>query len=191
MSFDPPTDDRTADVAAFFDGGRLTLARHLAGLRKTDLAALVAKTSTAVAAWESGAKRPTPTTVAMLALSLAVDPGFFVVRSADVAAVSSTPHFRSLRSTSQLGRDQAFAYGQLAVDIATSLEQHVEFPIRNVPLFPVTAEDQDPDRPERAAQLLRAGWEIGPGPVGHLVRLLESHGKPHRTLPAMDAVCGV
>lgn len=64
MSFDPPTDDRTADVAAFFDGGRLTLARHLAGLRKTDLAALVAKTSTAVAAWESGAKRPTPRTVA-------------------------------------------------------------------------------------------------------------------------------
>jgi hypothetical protein len=27
------------------------------------------------------------------------------------------PHFRSLRSTSQLARDQAFAYGQLAVEL--------------------------------------------------------------------------
>ena len=33
--------DRTAEVAALFDGARLTLARHLAGLRKSDLASLV------------------------------------------------------------------------------------------------------------------------------------------------------
>src|SRR5690349_16086141 len=108
---------QAAEAAALFDGGRLTLARLLAGLRKSDLAALVDKSPTAVAAWESGAKRPTAATVGQLALSLSVEPNFFSVRPEDVAAASSTPHFRSLRSTSQLARDQAFAYGQLAVDI--------------------------------------------------------------------------
>lgn len=39
--------DRTANTAAFFDGARLTLARHLAGLRKSDLAALIKKSPTA------------------------------------------------------------------------------------------------------------------------------------------------
>ena len=134
---------RAADVAAFFDGARLTLARQLAGLRKSDLAELLDMSPTAVAAWESGAKRPTAVTVARLALSLGVDPGFFAMRPDDVAALSSTPHFRSLRSTTQLARDQAFAYGQLAVDIATSLEKHVECPDPDVPSFPVPMDSGD------------------------------------------------
>ena len=168
--------DRAAEVAAIFDGGRLTLARHLAGLRKSELAALVDKSATAVAAWESGAKRPTAATVAQLALSLSVDPGFFAVRPEDVAAISATPHFRSLRSTSQRARDQAYAYGQLAVDIASSLERHVEFPSPDVPSLPVSFDDPDGDGPERAARLVREEWRIDTGPVGHLVRLLENHG---------------
>lgn len=168
--------DRAIQVAPFFDGARLTLARHLAGLRKSDLAALVDKSATAVAAWESGAKRPTAATVAQLALSLSVDPGFFAVRPEDVAALSTTPHFRSLRSTSQLARDQAYAYGQLAVDIATSLERHVEFPDPQIPSLSEFADDQDGDGPERAARLVRKEWGMGAGPAGHLVRLLENHG---------------
>jgi Zn-dependent peptidase ImmA (M78 family)/transcriptional regulator with XRE-family HTH domain len=171
-------------VAAIFDGSRLRLARQLAGLRKTDLAALAGKSATAVAAWESGAKRPTAATVAQLALSLSVEPGFFAVRPDDVAALSTAPHFRSLRSTSQLARDQAFAYGQLAVDIASSLERHVEFPEPRVPTVAVAPEgsvtDGAPDRaggePERAARLVRRQWALPDGPAGHLVRLLEHHG---------------
>ncbi|SEP53364.1 helix-turn-helix domain-containing protein [Amycolatopsis saalfeldensis] len=176
MSSRTPSLDRAAEVAAFFDGARLTLARHLAGLRKSDLAALVDKSPTAVAAWESGAKRPTAATVAQLALSLSVDPGFFAVRPEDVAALSTTPHFRSLRSTSQLARDQAYAYGQLAVDIVTSLERHVEFPDPEVPSLPVSADDRDGNGPERAAHLVRTEWGIESGPAGHLIRLLENRG---------------
>ncbi len=167
--------ERAAEAAALFDRSRLTLARHLAGLRKSDLASLLGKSATAVAAWESGAKRPTAATVAQLALSLSVDPGFFAARADDVAALSSPPHFRSLRSTSQLARDQAFAYGQLAVDIAMSLEKHVEFPGVSVPCLPAPADGLDDD-PERAARLVREQWEMGDGPAGHLVRLLEYHG---------------
>jgi Zn-dependent peptidase ImmA (M78 family)/transcriptional regulator with XRE-family HTH domain len=168
--------DRAAEVAALFDSARLKMARHLAGLRKSDLAALVDKSPTAVAAWESGAKRPTAATVAQLALSLSVDPGFFAIRAEDVAALCTAPHFRSLRSTSQLARDQAYAYGQLAVDITNSLERHVEFPDSAVPSYPVPVDDPDGDGPERAAQLLRQEWAMGDGPAGHLVRMLENHG---------------
>src|SRR6266567_3247132 len=168
--------DRAAEVAALFDGARLRLARHLAGIRKSELAALIDKSATAVAAWESGAKHPTAATVAQLALGLSVEPGFFAVRPDDIAALSSTPHFRSLRSTSQLARDQAFAYGQLAVDIGSSLERHVEFPDPDLPSLLVPADDRNGDGPERAAQLVRSEWRIEAGPVGHLVRLLENHG---------------
>jgi Zn-dependent peptidase ImmA (M78 family)/transcriptional regulator with XRE-family HTH domain len=194
-----PTDrPRAADVAAFFDGARLTLARQLAGLRKSDLAELLDMSPTAVAAWESGAKRPTAVTVARLALSLGVDPGFFAMRPDDVAALSSTPHFRSLRSTTQLARDQAFAYGQLAVDIATSLEKHVECPDPDVPSFPVPMDagglgadglgtgglgaggpgigGPGVAGPEQAARHVRERWGVSSGPAPHLVRLLENHG---------------
>ena len=168
--------DRAADAAAFFDGARLTLARHLAGLRKSDLAGLIGKTPTAVAAWETNTKRPTPATVALLALSLSVDPCFLAVKPNDVAALSTRPHFRSLRSTSQLVRDQAFAYGQLAVGIAATLERHVEFPEPDLPPLVDDEDVFDTGGPERAARHVRKQWGIGPGPVRHLVRILENHG---------------
>lgn len=176
MTARAPGLDRTADVAAFFDGARLTLARHLAGLRKSELAALVGMSPTAVSGWESGAKRPTAATVAQLALSLSVEPGFFSMRPNDVAALSETPHFRSLRSTSQLARDQAFAYGQIAVDVAATLERHVEFPAPAAPVHSVPMDTLDTSEPELAAREVRRQWGMGDEPAGHLVRALENHG---------------
>jgi Zn-dependent peptidase ImmA (M78 family)/DNA-binding XRE family transcriptional regulator len=165
-----------ADAAALFDGARLTLARQLAGQRKSDLAATIQKSPTAVAAWESGNKRPSPSTVAELALGLGIEPAFFAVAQEDVTTLTSPPHFRSLRSTTQLARDQAQAYGQLAVDIATGLERHVEFPEVRIPRIPVDVDDIQNDGPEEAARLVRESWELGLGPAGHLVRQLEKHG---------------
>jgi Zn-dependent peptidase ImmA (M78 family)/transcriptional regulator with XRE-family HTH domain len=165
-----------ADAAALFDGARLTLARQLAGQRKSDLAATIQKSPTAVAAWESGSKRPSPSTVAELALGLGVDPAFFAVAHEDIASLTSPPHFRSLRATTQLARDQAQAYGQLAVDIATGLERHVEFPEVQIPRIPVDVDDIENDGPEEAARVVRESWELGVGPAGHLVRQLENHG---------------
>lgn len=158
-----------------FAAERLTLARQLEGLRKSELAARLGKSSTAVAAWESGAKRPTPTNVAELALSLGVTPGFFSPRGAITGAGAPVPHFRSLRSTSQRARDQAFAYGLLAVDVAEAVEKHVEFPEVNVPAIEVLA-DADDTAPEDAARQLRREWDLESGPMKHLVRLLETHG---------------
>lgn len=167
---------KAGDVVPAFTGSRLTLARHLAGYRKSDLARLLGKSATAVAAWESGTKRPTASTIAELALCLSVDPWFFAARGSDAAAASSAAHFRSLRSTTQLGRDQAEAYGRIAVDIADVLHRHVEFPEPDVPSYPVDVNDRDLAEAGAAARLVRDTWGLGHGPMRHLVRLLENHG---------------
>lgn len=168
--------DQLGDVATFFDGDRLRLARQLAGLRKNALAGLIDKTPTAVAAYESGTKNPAPATVAALALALEVAPDFFLARPRDRVVPTTVPHFRSLRSTSQISRDQAYAYGRLAVDISAVIERHVEFPARNLPSCPAAMDGAAGRAPEQAAALLRERWGLPAGPVGHLVRLAENHG---------------
>jgi Zn-dependent peptidase ImmA (M78 family)/transcriptional regulator with XRE-family HTH domain len=165
-------------VSSDFDGARLTLARRLAGLGKSDLAALIGMSPTAVAAWESGAKCPAAATVGRLALSLRVDPLFFEFRPVASARATqpSTAHFRSLRSTTRLSRDQALAYGQLAVEIAARLEKHMRRPVPQVPSVPVSLDVLGGDGPERAAAVVREAWRMPPGPAGHLIRLVEDHG---------------
>lgn len=170
-----PDRERLAEAALFFGGNRLTLARQLAGLRKSDLARMLDKSPTAVAGWESGGKRPAPSTIAQLALALSVDPGFFAVRG-DAIDSRPTPHFRSLRSTSQLARDQAMAYGQLTVTISAAVERHAELPAVDVPSLPVDGEGQDDDGPEKAARFVRQHWSMPTGPVRHVVRRLENSG---------------
>lgn len=154
---------------------RLTLARQLEGLRKSELAARIGKSSTTLTAWEAGTKRPTAANVAELAMSLGVTSDFFSPRGVVSDQEKIVPHFRSLRSTSQRARDQAFAFGLLAVDIAEAVEKHVEFPQVSIPAFDVSFDDSKVT-PEEAAQHVRREWSLGSGPLKHLVRNLENHG---------------
>lgn len=163
-----------AEASRLFDGSRLTLARNLAGLRKVDLAERVEKSATAVAAWEQGSKCPTPANVASLSVALGVDAGFFITRPSSADRENPTPHFRSLRSTSQLQRDQARAFGQLALEIAWLLERHAEFPEVDVPSVPLS--DDDFVDAAIAAQEIRTRWNVGSGPIRHTIRLVETHG---------------
>lgn len=180
MSASRRSTSQVADAARLFDGGRLTLARHLAGLRKNALAALIDRTPTSVAGYENGSKRPTPTTVAKLALALSVEPEFFLpgpaARMSDRRTVAAMPHFRSLRSTSQIVRDQAFAFGLVLIDVTAVLERHVELPGPDLPHVTVPVDQTDDTEAENAARLLRSHWKLGSGPVGHLVRIAELHG---------------
>ncbi|MBQ1017968.1 ImmA/IrrE family metallo-endopeptidase [Micromonospora sp. D93] len=171
----PPAASRLADAARLFSGRRLTLARQVAGLRKNGLAERIGKTPTAVAGYENGTKRPATATVAQLALTLKVEPSFFIGVDSPEAPVP-TPHFRSLRSTTQLVRDQAHAYGCLVADVAASLEKYVELPPRDVPRWPVPPDEIASGKAEAAAAFVRAQWGRGSGPVGHLIRLLENKG---------------
>ncbi|MGW3556117.1 helix-turn-helix domain-containing protein [Streptomyces sp. NPDC000963] len=181
------TEVQVGDASRLFDGKRLTLARQLVGLRKNALAAKIDKSATAVAAYENNTKRPAPATVAQLCLTLGVEPSFFLPGPHQPAAGHTTPHFRSLRSTTQLARDQAFAYGMIAGDVGAALERHVEFPDPNIPRLSVDIDDDASLVPEEAARLLRKDWGIKAGPVGHLVRLAENNGVVVVFSPAQTA----
>lgn len=167
---------RAADAAAFFDGTRLTLARNLAGWRKSTLATAITMSPAAVSSWETGEKRPSPAAVAQLALALQVDPGFFSARPGTLTASKTVPHFRSLRSTTQIARDQADAYGLLAIDVSSALELRVEFPDTNIPAFHADETTLEGDDPETAARHVRQEWKLPAGPIRNMVRLLENNG---------------
>ncbi|MFE2050243.1 helix-turn-helix domain-containing protein [Streptomyces sp. NPDC059459] len=164
---------QVGDVSQLFDGKRLRLARQLAGLRKNALADKVDKTPTAIASYEKNTKRPAPATVAQLSLALGVDPSFFLPGPVELEFSDVVAHFRSLRSTTQLARDQAIAYGLATVEVSATLERHVEFPVAKIPHLEVRG---DGDSPEEAANLLRAAWELPVGPIPHLVRTAENEG---------------
>lgn len=148
------------------------MARQLAGLKKSHLAALIEMSPASVTAWESGAKQPNRGTVAKLALALKVEPQFFGGGSPPRV---NKPHFRSLRSTPQIAQDEAEAYGKFVSEVAGMLENAVEFPEVLLPDLPV-----DPDErtltPECAARQSREFFALRPGPIQHVVRLAERAG---------------
>jgi Zn-dependent peptidase ImmA (M78 family)/transcriptional regulator with XRE-family HTH domain len=168
----------TADAAQLFAGSRLALARHLSGLRKTDLAGLIDKTPTAIAAYETGRSRPSSSTVAALCVALGVEPSFFLptTGTAEASHTRLEPNFRSLRSTTQLARDQASAYGALVRDLISVFERHVE-----LPEVAITTEMRSDIASEKttaaeAAQEIRQQWGLGTAPIKHVLRLAENRG---------------
>lgn len=148
------------------------MARQLAGLKKSQLAALIEMSPASVTGWESGAKQPNRATVAKLALALRVEPQFF---AGDAPITTGRPHFRSLRSTPQIAQDEAEAYGRLVAEVAQLLDSAVEFPEVHLPDIPVDSYERG-GTPEGAAQAARDYFGIGPGPVQHVVRLAERAG---------------
>jgi Zn-dependent peptidase ImmA (M78 family)/transcriptional regulator with XRE-family HTH domain len=168
---------RPTGVSAIFDPSKLTLARQLAGLRKADLAEKIGMAPASVSAWESGSQRPNEAAVARLCMALGVGPHFFSAGSSTAShLLPATPHFRSLRATSQRAQDQAYAYGRLASEVAVLLEKTVEFPAPNLPKISVDGLVVTPGAAESAAKLARQHLRLGPGPVPHLVRLMENLG---------------
>lgn len=174
--------DRGAEAAAVagaFDPDELTLARKFRGLRKNELAQAVGVTPAALSQYELGQSRPSPAVLARLALALGVPVRFFVLGHSKPVTPSAA-HFRSLRATTQLERDQALAFGQLAWRLTTGIEKYIELPVSRIPHVALPADPASADPasagPAAAARQARESMGIGAGPVPHVVRLLEAHG---------------
>jgi Zn-dependent peptidase ImmA (M78 family)/transcriptional regulator with XRE-family HTH domain len=169
-------------VASVFDPVRLRLARQAAGLRKKQLAELIGVSPAAVSQYESAASRPSPAVVARLALALGVPAEHFSAGADLAPVVATTPHFRSLRATTQLERDRAFAHAVAVLDLTRALERWIRLPAVALPAEPV-----DPATPldavEAVAGRVRAAFDLPEGPVANVVRLLESRGVVCTRLP--------
>lgn len=164
-----------------FDCERLTLARRLRGLRKNQLADAVGTTPKAIGRYEAGVQVPEEPVLKRLAIALGVPVEFF--QGGRSAVSMDGAHFRSLRSTSQIERDQALAYGRIATDVVAALEDLVGFPEVDLPEYPVSPDEIAGPGPVEAARLARKALLDRPGPVPHVVRLLEKHGVIVLVLP--------
>ena len=166
-----------ADAAKMFVGSRLTLARHLTGMRKNELAESINKTPTAIASYEAGRSRPAASTVARLCIALGVEPDFFLATAGTERSEANSlePHYRSLRSTTQLIRNQATAYGWIVHDAVAVFERHVEMPPLDLQMD-TSCSHEAVSRPAAAARALREAWGLGAEPIRHLLRIAENHG---------------
>ena len=84
-------------------------------------------------------------------------------------------YFRDLRSTSIRERRRARAQAVLLGEFVTALEQHVRIPEVDVPTCPVSP-DATASEIDDMAMSVRRAWNLGDGPIGHVVRELERHG---------------
>ncbi len=160
-----------------FDPQRLTLARWAAGTTKRQLAARLEISPASITQYESGNTMPRAQTVAGMALVLGVPAKYFEHdprRRRPFAG--SRSFFRSLRASPQWERDQADARAEHVFDLVSYLERRLRLPAVDVPEHPEFFAEAGRRELEDVAAQVRGRWNLPPGPVGHVVRLLEAHG---------------
>jgi Zn-dependent peptidase ImmA (M78 family)/transcriptional regulator with XRE-family HTH domain len=157
-------------VRRLFDEARLTQARELQGLLKSELADQVGVTAAAVGQFESGSIRPSTATIAQLSFVLGVSPEFFMAGRPTVDLPEERVHFRSLRSTSKRDRTQARAQVKLLAEVVGVISRRVTLPTIALPRYETGA------RPDAVAEDLRRQWQLGHDPIEDVVGLLERKG---------------
>ena len=150
-------------------------------MRKNELARTVGVTPAALSQYELGQSRPSPGVLSKLALALGMSVDFFIL-GRPTPVTPSAAHFRSLRATTQLEREQAMAFGEIAWRLMVVIENYVDLPVCNLPHLRLSLEPSNDDIC-RAAREVRESIGIGAGPVSHVVRMLEAYGVVVLVLP--------
>jgi Zn-dependent peptidase ImmA (M78 family)/transcriptional regulator with XRE-family HTH domain len=163
------------DVARTFDPSRLEQARRFRAMTKTDLHKLAGVSAAAVGQYERGEITPRAETITALATALGVPVAFFTLGRPGVRVEVAEASFRRLRSTTVAQQQQATAYVELVWELSRYLEEFVEFPAVNLPVWALADSEETPD-PGTAAQLMRSHWGLGTEPIPHLVYQLEQNG---------------
>lgn len=158
-----------------FEPTRLRLARDLRGLSQTDVAMSSGLTPAAVSQFESGTVRPSSSTVDRLAEVLSVPVPFLSLRLEE----THEGFFRSLRRSTVTDRRHARALACIAHDIVVGAPNagKVEalIPV-SIPDIPMPSLEASVEQVEEIAAEVRSQWNLGLGPIPHVVQLLESHG---------------
>lgn len=166
MSFNPP----------LCSPQRITLVRELYGIRKSELSMRLGVSARTITCWELGLQAPSAGDVAGLCRVFGVDSEFFEPQLEGLPVASGLPHFRSYRAGTQVAYRQAQAYVQVTQDLVRTLRDYVDFPALHLPDIPADPELAESIVPQMAAQQVRHEWGLGDGPIGHLVRVVETHG---------------
>lgn len=160
-----------------FNPERLTLARQRAGLTQVALAQGSGVDRRSLVYFETGRRSPTSQVAQQLAASLDVPTDFLYAHSLPTLTLGGAT-FRALTKMSAGRRDAALTSGALALEVNRWLEERLSLPRTDVPRYERAAAD-----PVGAARRLRGDWELGTGPLGNVVHLLEAHGVRVFSLP--------
>jgi Zn-dependent peptidase ImmA (M78 family)/transcriptional regulator with XRE-family HTH domain len=163
-----------------FCAHRLRLAREARTLTQKDVGRRAGITSAAVSQLENAQYRPTESTVLRLADALNFPVGFFATGAPpssrpELELVGADNHLSSLRLVTSIQRREVLSIAHLVRDVSDALAGLVRLPGRNVPLFSL-GEDVDPADIELCAAAVREAWELPPGPVADVVRVMERNG---------------
>lgn len=153
---------------------RLTQALSVRGLSATELAARIGVTNTTVSRWRTGSQVPSPSMVEALASELRVAPEWL---TRPVRNATSKPNFRG--SIAQLKQERSLLGGRVAwlEEVSSQLEEFVDYPEVNLPSFELRRLSGITDGViEEAADACRRLWNLGDGPVGDTLLLLENAG---------------
>ncbi len=145
---------------------RLTLARELRGVTKTELANRINKTAGAISHLEGGRSQADATTVGALKLAQGAPDESFAASLHSARPGLDDCNFRSLRSASQRKRRQLLAEAEAV------LSEHVELPSVNLRTRPT---GDAPEIEKSATELRRAGG-LEDGPIHEVPRLLDRFG---------------
>jgi Zn-dependent peptidase ImmA (M78 family)/transcriptional regulator with XRE-family HTH domain len=165
-----------------FQPGRLRLARELANISQTELAAVASVTPAAISQFESGDSRPSEDTLGLLAGALGVPVAFLLLPVED----THEGFFRSLRKSSVAQRRRARSVAHLVHDLAADPSSRRRLAEVSVPSCRVDTLDIESPLVAEAARRVRTQWGVPAGPIENVVGLLERHGVLVLRLP-LDA----
>lgn len=167
QDFNPPG---LSEVVRLFEPARLTQARVLAWMTKSELAEEIGVSPAAIGQYESGTAKPRSNLLPTIAKKLKVPVEFFATGRPLARLDAANAHFRSLRSTRAKDRAKAAAHAEQVWELTYALEKQVRFPTVDLPAVP------DGTPPAEAAHILREAWEIRRGPIPHLAATMEARG---------------
>lgn len=170
---------RAARVAPVLNPARVRSARELLGLTQGQVAERAGLSTATISNLEAGKSRPTAANLAALAEATDFPVEYFAHHRGDG---DFEGFFRSLRSSPLRDRRRATAWAHLVHDLAGALETEVRLPQVAIPELP-TNEDTSWEEIEAIAGEVRRQWGVEPGPIGHVVALIERHGPVAAALP--------
>lgn len=162
-----------------FDHQRLTLGRHLLGVRRDELAARCFVSPREVMLWENGYSTPNSSNVENIVDTLRLPQSFFDKPGSDRNySYPTEPLF--IDEGGQSGWHDAdmsaTAYMKLVHETAYILNEYVSLPEINLLCLPADPTTYRSPIPELAAEQVRAHWGLGGDPISNLVQHIESDG---------------
>lgn len=171
-----------AALAGIPRGDRVRAARELRALTQRQTVERLDRpiSAAALSQIESDKVRATTETLHDLAHALEVPVEYFGTAwptGAGPDVSTRVTYFRDLAATPSKQRRRAAALAGLLNELVAAIEVRVRLPAPRLPSYPMSAEAGMAEI-EATAEAVRGEWDLGDGPISHMVNAIEAHGVP-------------